>query len=388
MSKKRNDKGNQCESKDDSPQSKEKRSKNSNDKEEGEFGCGEINEAYVDEECQESDGHEDESEGDEDLSDEDEEEFDVNKVYGTKISYMYLKIEDLRNELFVNINDGVLKFSESENLKHWKLLLLDEDLSPEKLNFGHDSLHCEQPILTPAFGHYNNEEEGIEVNEDEDIEVNDLEDDGENYRNDFLNDDENVDDDDQGKDVEQGNTSGFNEEDVINLNSIVGNVVKSVGLVDGFEGDVNVIQEGNENLVWCGINQKAAEDDMNEILTGTINLGDDYKNKEGISYDTVNKVIGEKKKDDESIAPSLVKGCAKGECLNDKAKKDGQGVVEGEGGEVGTDSENRVEDDSNKNKDRGVETISGIPIVSPDYLEYSYDPDVHQCYLKAVGDQN
>ncbi|XP_023745565.1 uncharacterized protein LOC111893731 [Lactuca sativa] len=164
------------------------------------------------------------------------------------------------------------------------------------------------------------------------------------------------------EDVNQGNTSGFNEEDVINLNSIVGNVVKSVGLVDGFEGDVNDIQEGisfrqfmYENLVGCGINQKAAEDDMNDILTRTLNLGYDDTNKEGISDDTVNKVIGEKNKDDESIAPSLVKGCVGGEGLNDKAKKDGQGVVECE---VGTDFENRVEDDSNKNLDHGVETIS------------------------------
>lgn len=29
---------------------------------------------------------------------------------------------------------------------------------------------------------------------------------------------------------------------------------------------LNII--GNENLVECGINQKAAEDDMNDILTG------------------------------------------------------------------------------------------------------------------------
>lgn len=72
-----------------------------------------------------------------------------------------------------------------------------------------------------------------------------------NKINDLLNEkDDDKNDDVVGKgnfsneDVDQGNTSGFNEEDVINLNSIVGNVVKSVGLVDGFEGDVNDIQEG------------------------------------------------------------------------------------------------------------------------------------------------
>lgn len=62
----------------------------------------------------------------------------------------------------------MLKFPENENLKLQKLLLLDEDLSAEKFNFGHDSLHCEQSILTHAFGYYNNEDEGTKFNEDED----------------------------------------------------------------------------------------------------------------------------------------------------------------------------------------------------------------------------
>ncbi|CAH1440367.1 unnamed protein product [Lactuca virosa] len=204
--------------------------------EEGGFGCGEINELYVEEECQESDGGEEESNEDEDLSDEDEEEFDVNKVSDVKDNY---KSDDVVGK-------------------------------------------------------------GIFCNED----------------------------------VEQGITSGFNEDEVMNLNSIVQNV----GLVDGFEGDVN------------------------DIPKGTIKLVDD-KNKEGISDDTVNKVIGEKKKEDELIASSLVKDCAEGEVQNDKVKNDGQGMVEGEGGEVGTDLEKGVEYDSNKNKDG----------------EDWYDPNVHQC---------
>ncbi|CAI9269879.1 unnamed protein product [Lactuca saligna] len=137
------------------------------------------------------------------------------------------------------------------------------------------------------------------------------------------------------EDVEQGNTSGLSEDEVRNLNLIVENVVKNVGLVDGFEGDVNDILKGNENLVGCGISQKAAEDDMNDILTG----------------------------------------CAEDKVQNDKAKNDGQGVVEGEGG---TDLEKGVEDDSNKNKGGGVETIYGILFVSPNSLDCWYDPDVHQ----------
>nr|KAJ0227060.1 hypothetical protein LSAT_V11C100035680 [Lactuca sativa] len=77
------------------------------------------------------------------------------------------------------------------------------------------------------------------------------------------------------EDLQHGNTNRFNGE-VINLNLIVENVFKSVVLVDGFEGNVNDIQEGisfiqlmcnltvekflndldraNENLVECATN--------------------------------------------------------------------------------------------------------------------------------------
>lgn len=73
---------------------------------------------------------------------------------------MYHKFENLRKELFVKIDDGVLKFLKSQNLKYWKLLLSVEDLSTKSLKFGYDSQDSEQLMLTPAFGHYNNEEEG------------------------------------------------------------------------------------------------------------------------------------------------------------------------------------------------------------------------------------
>ncbi|CAH1413814.1 unnamed protein product [Lactuca virosa] len=111
------------------------------------------------------------------------------------------------------------------------------------------------------------------------------------------------------------------------------------------------------------------------IYMRTVNLGEDDKIKEGISDDIVDKLIGEKKIEDELIVASLFKSCAEGEVENPKTKKDGQVVVEGEGGEFGIDLAIGVEDDSNKNKDKGVETIFGVPIVSHDSLEYWYDPD-------------
>ncbi|CAI9296793.1 unnamed protein product [Lactuca saligna] len=84
--------------------------------EDGGFGCGDVNEPYIEVECHESEynedgssGDEDECDGDKDLSDEDEEEFDVNKVsvvevYETKISYMYQMMEDLKKDLVVKID--------------------------------------------------------------------------------------------------------------------------------------------------------------------------------------------------------------------------------------------------------------------------------------------
>ncbi|CAH1445325.1 unnamed protein product [Lactuca virosa] len=204
--------------------------------ESGGFGCGHVNEAYVEEEFQESEyneeesgGDEVESDGEEDLCDEDEEDFDVNKVsdvevYESKISCMYQKMEDLKKDLVVKIDEGVLKFPQSQNLKNWKLLFPVEDLSTKVLIY-YVSQKYKEPILTPGF-----------------VQVND-----EDYGNDFLNDDENVEDYDQGKcsggqgdgsgphegnigknhvegkgdddeDDEQGNGSGCNKEEAMNLN--------------------------------------------------------------------------------------------------------------------------------------------------------------------------
>ncbi|CAH1424142.1 unnamed protein product [Lactuca virosa] len=172
------------------------------------------------------------------------------------------------------------------------------------------------------------------------------------------------------EDEEQGNRSEFNKEEVSNLNSVVENVSKSVGLVDSQEGvtfsqftcdqivenfliDLNranvfllyslIIYDFNfvflniictEHLVEGGINEKAVEDDINDVLTG-------FKNNE---FD---------------------EGCAEGEVENAKAKKDGQGVVESEGGEVGTDLAKGVEEDPNKNKDGGVDDLASSMSVYP-----------------------
>lgn len=88
--------------------------------------------------------------------------------------------------------------------------------------------------------------------------------------------------------------------------------------------------------------------DFNNL--GTVNLGDDHKIKAGISDGTADKVIGQKIKKYELIVASLFKVCAEGEVENAKAKKDGQGVVESEGSEVGTDLAKGVKEDPNKNK--------------------------------------
>ncbi|CAH1449285.1 unnamed protein product [Lactuca virosa] len=86
-----------------------------------------LNEPYVEEECQEfeydeekSDGDQEESDGDEELSNEDKEEFDgikLNSVedYESKILDMYHGIENFRKELVVKIDAGVLKFPKSQN---------------------------------------------------------------------------------------------------------------------------------------------------------------------------------------------------------------------------------------------------------------------------------
>ncbi|CAI9264841.1 unnamed protein product [Lactuca saligna] len=209
--------------------------------ESGGFGCGHANEAYVEEEFQESEYNEEESGGDEvdsddeeDLCDEDEEDFDVNKisdveVYESKISYMYQKMEDLKRDLVVKIDEGVLKFPQRGRS------------GPHEGNIG------------------KNHVEG---------------------KGDYDEDDE------------QGSGSGCNKEEDMNLNFVVENVTKSVGLIDSQEG--------------------------------TVNLGeDDHKNKV-ISDRTVDKII--------------------------VAKKDGEGEDVEDCSNKNKDGEN-VEDCSNKNKD-------------------------------------
>ncbi|CAH1427489.1 unnamed protein product [Lactuca virosa] len=105
---------------------------------------------------------------------------------------------------------------------------------------------------------------------------------------------------DDGQD-EQGNGSGCNEEEAMNLNYVVENVTKSVGLIDSQEG--------------------------------------------------LNLVNSEKKKKDEVIHPSLLKGFAEVLVEISKAKKDGEGVVERVGVEVDLDLGKAIKDCSNKNKD-------------------------------------
>ncbi|CAI9262815.1 unnamed protein product [Lactuca saligna] len=265
--------------------------------ESGGFGCEHVNEAYVEEEFQESEYNEEESGGDEvesdskeDLCDEDEEYFEVNKV------------SDVEKE----------------------------------------------PILTPGF-----------------VQVND-----EDYGNDFLNDDENVEDYDQGKcfsgqgngsgshegnirknhvegkgdddeDDEQGNGSGCNNEEAMNLNSVVENVTKSVGLIDS--------QEGTNGC----LNQKLVEDDVNLNLTdvddATVNLGeDDHKNKI-ISDHTVDTVI--------------------------VVKKDGEGGDVEDCSNKNKDGEN-VEDCSNKKNDSNETRSLKNDIVPSFSLGFSQDSEV------------
>ncbi|CAI9299089.1 unnamed protein product [Lactuca saligna] len=349
--------------------------------ESGGFGCGHVNEAYLEEEFQESEYNEEESGGDEvesdseeDLCDEDEQDFDVNKVsdvevYESKISCMYQKMEDLKKDLVVKTNEGVLKFPQSKNLKNWKLLFHVEDLSTETFDFYYVSQKYKELILTPGF-----------------VQVND-----EDYGNDFLNDDENVEDYDQGKcsggqgdgsgphegnigknhvegkgdydeDDEQGSGSGCNKEEDMNLNSIVENVTKSVGLIDSQEG-VSFSQFICDQVVesflktlgqgtnGC-LNQKLVEDDvnlnLNGIHDGTVNLGeDDHKNKVILDRNIDKIIVAKKDRDSEDIE----------DCSN--KNKDGE----------------NVEDFSNKNNDSNETRSLKNDIVPSFSLGFSQDSE-------------
>ena len=113
---------------------------------------------------------------------------------------MYQKMEDLKKDLVVKIDEGVLKFPQSQNLKNWKLLFPVEDLSTESFDFNYVSQKYKEPILTPGF-----------------VQVND-----EDYGNDFLNDDENVEDYDQGK------CSGGQGMEVVHMRAILVKIMLKV----------------------------------------------------------------------------------------------------------------------------------------------------------------
>ncbi|CAI9265404.1 unnamed protein product [Lactuca saligna] len=130
--------------------------------EEGGFGCGEINEPYVEEECQESDGDDEECDG---------------KGAGIE----------------ADANDTALQDQNDKNDAQGKV----------------DGPECD----------VNDHEHGEHISK-----INDL----------------------------------LNENDDDKNDDVVGKEILSVGLVDGVEADANDIQEGNENLVKCGINQKGS----------------------------------------------------------------------------------------------------------------------------------
>ncbi|CAH1437384.1 unnamed protein product [Lactuca virosa] len=283
-----------------------------------------VNEPYVEEECQESQynedesgGDEDEFDGDEDLCDENEEEFDVNKV-------------------------SVVEVYEKVNL--------DEDYGNDFLN-GHENIEDDDQV------EWGGAEGGVNGSYEDNID------------NDLLNEKNDEDD-------EQGNGSECNEEEAMNLNSIVENVTKSVGLIDSQEGVsfsqfmydpvvesfLKTLDQGTANLVDGCINHKRVDDNVNGNLTGTINFGEDDHNKEVISDHTVDKVIVEKKKENELIHPSLLKGFVEVLVEISKAKNDGEGVVEGEDVEVVSDLGKAIEDCSNKNKD-GETAKEGFQII-------------------------
>ncbi|CAI9261377.1 unnamed protein product [Lactuca saligna] len=117
------------------------------------------------------------------------------------------------------------------------------------------------------------------------------------------------------EDDEQGNGSGCNKEEAMNLNSVVENVTKSVGLKDSQEGvsftqficDLvveSILKTLDQGTDGC-INQKQVEDDVNENLTGfddgTINLGEDDHKKKVILDHNVDKVIVAKKDGEENV---------------------------------------------------------------------------------------
>ncbi|CAH1417711.1 unnamed protein product [Lactuca virosa] len=297
---------------------------------------------YIVDCLEESGGDEVESNGEEDLCDQDEEDFNVYKVsdvevYESKISCMYQKIEDLKKDLVVKIDEGVLKFPQSQNFKNWKLLFPVEDLSTESFDFNYGSQKYKEPILTPGF-----------------VQVND-----EDYGNDFLNDDENVEDYDQGKcsggqgdgsgphegnigknhvegkgdddeDDEQGNGSGCNKEKAMNLNSVVENVTKSVGLIDSHEGVsfsqficdpvvesfLKTLDQGTDGC----LNQKLVEDDVNLNL-----IGIDDENVEDCS--NKNKDSNETRSLKNDIVPSFSLGFSQD---SEGSKKSSQSQISSE----------------------------------------------------------
>ncbi|CAI9282508.1 unnamed protein product [Lactuca saligna] len=96
---------------------------------------------------------------------------------------------------------------------------------------------------------------------------------------------------------------------------------------DEFDGDEDLSGEDEEEF---DVNKVSVVEvlEKNEFDDGTINLGEDDHNKEVMPDRTVEKVIVEKKKKDELIHPSLLKGFSKVLVEISKAKKDVEGVVE------------------------------------------------------------
>ncbi|CAI9265647.1 unnamed protein product [Lactuca saligna] len=301
--------------------------------ESGGFGCGHVNEAYVEEEFQESEYNEEESSGDEvesdveeDLCDEDEEDFDVNKVSD-------VEMEDLKKDLVVKIDEEVLKFPQSQVLKNWKLLFPVEDLSTESFDFRYVSQKYKEPILTPDYDQgkcFGGQGDGSGPHEGN-IGKNHVEGKGDYDEYD-----------------EQGSGSGCNKEEDMNLNFVVENVTKSVGLIDSQEG-VSFSQFICDLVVEIFLKTlDQGRHNLTGIDDGTVNLGeDDHKNKV-ISDRSVDKII-------------VVKKDGEGEDVEDCSNKN-------------KDGEN-VEDCANKNNDSNKTRSLKNDLVQSFSLGFSQDSE-------------
>ncbi|CAH1421235.1 unnamed protein product [Lactuca virosa] len=150
---------------------------------------------------------------------------------------------------------------------------------------------------------------------------------------------------DDDEDDEQGNGSGCDKEEAMNLNSVVENVTKSVGLIDSQEGVsfsqficdpvvesfLKTLDQGTDGC----LNQKLVEDDVNLNLTGiddgTVNLGeDDHKNKDGENVEDCsnkNKDSNETRSLKNDIVPSFSLGFSQD---SEGSKKSSQSQISSE----------------------------------------------------------